>query len=187
MQFKSSLELLLDNIGTREARLGLSKFTPDITRANYISQIVGYQKSIKIVTGEANSELFDREDLAQALRESLSNGNDKTLQFVFHKNDDMKTAQEEFRVQNKELINLSLEFPSCVHIYWSPIRPRQHYAVIDDGKKAILEEPNHIAREPFWATIVLDERRAKSWANRFDDYVTYCTELAFESSGQPIT
>lgn len=186
MQFRSALELLLDNIGSSEARLGLSKFTPDSTRDNYISHIMSYQKSIKIITGEANSQLFNRPDLARALRESLSNGNNKTLQLVFHKNDDIKTAQEEFQVENEELVNLRREFPNCVHIYWSPIRPRQHYAVIDDGKKVILEEPNHKGFEPFWATIVLDEGRAKNWAERFDDYIKYCRELEFEPSGQPI-
>lgn len=184
MPFKSILELFLDNIGSNEARLGLSKFTPDITRESYISYIKNYQKSIKIVTGEANGQLFDRQDLAQALRESLSNGCNKNIQFVFHKNDDIKTAQWEFQVQNKELVNLQLEFPSCVHIYWSPIRPRQHYAVIDDGKKAILEEPNHEGLEPFWAAVVLNENRAKGWASRFNDYIEYCTELRFESPSQ---
>lgn len=184
MQFKSALELLLDNIGPREARLGLPKFDPNITREEYIARIRGFQKSIKIVTGEANNQLFEREDLLQALRGGLSSGYDKTLQFVFHKNDDMKTAREEFQVQNKELVNLKLEFPDRVHIYWSPIRPRQHYAVIDNGKKAILEEPNHARGQTFWATIVLDESRAKSWENRFDNYIEYCRELKFESSGQ---
>lgn len=181
MQFKSALELLLDNIGTREAKLGLSKFAPDITRESYVAQIKGYQKSLRIVTGEANSQLFDRQDLSQALKESFLNGNNKTLQFVFHKNNNMKIAQAEFQVQNKELVSLKLEFPERVHIYWSPIRPRQHYAVIDDGKKAILEEPNHAGGTPFWATIVLDESRVKSWINRFDEYIKYCVELEFES------
>lgn len=183
MQFKSTLELLLDIVGPREARLGLSKFTPEVTRESYVAQIKGYQKSIRLMTGEANSQLFNREDLLQVLGEGFLSGNGKTLQFVFHKNDDMKTAQEEFQVQNKGLVNLKIEFPDCVHIYWSPIRPRQHYAVIDDGKKAILEEPNHARGQPFWATIVLDESRARGWANRFDDYIKYCTELEFESSG----
>lgn len=180
MPFNSILDILLDNIGTKEARLGLSKLTPDETRDSYISHIVDFKKSVKIVTGEANSKLFDRRDLAQALREGLSLGNDRVFEFVFHKSDDKETAQAEFQAENKELVDLKLEFSDRVHIYWSPIRPGQHYAVIDNGKKAILEEPNHIGYKSFWATIVFDKSRAEGWAKRFDSYIEYCKpELEF--------
>lgn len=183
MPFKSILDILLDNIGTKEAKLGLSKFTPDETRDSYISHIVDFKKSVKIITGEANSKLFDRRDLTQALRGSLSLGNGRTFQLVFHKSDDIKTARNEFQAQNEELVDLKLEFPDRVHIYWSPIRPQQHYAVIDNGKEAILEEPNHIGNKSFWATVVFDKSRAKGWSKRFDDYIKYCRELEFAPAG----
>ncbi|HEY54861.1 MAG TPA: hypothetical protein G4N91_01080 [Dehalococcoidia bacterium] len=179
MAFKSVLDILLDNIGTKEARSGLSKFTPDETRDSYISHVADFKKSVKIVTGEANGKLFDRRDLAQALREGLSSGNGRVFEFVFHKSNDEETAQAEFQAENKELVDLKREFPDRVHIYWSPIRPGQHYAVIDNGKEAILEEPNHIGNKSFWATIVFDKNRARGWAERFDEYIKYCKRLKF--------
>lgn len=179
MRNRTTLELLLERIGPREAKRGLSKLTPDITRDSYIAEVRHYKKSVKIVTGEANSQLFERLGLAQAVKDGFLRGGSNTFQFVFHKDDDMKVAQAAFQVENKELVSLKSEFPERVHIYWSPIRPRQHYAVIDDGKKAILEEPNHVGGAPFWATIVFDESRAKDWANRFNEYVEHCVELEF--------
>ena len=183
MEFKSSLELLLDNIGSAEAKQGLSRSTPEITRDSYIAQIRGFEQSIKIVSGEANSQLFDQFGLVQAIRESFRCHNWKTFHLIFHKSDDMLTAEEQFKVQNRNLLVLKLEFPDRVHIYWSPIRPRQHYLVVDDGVKAVLEEPNHERGKPFWATIVLNRERATSWAQRFDGFAKYCTELKFEPVG----
>jgi hypothetical protein len=183
MPFQSILDILLDNIGTKEARLGLSKFTPDETRDSYVSHIADFEESVKIVTGEANGKLFDRSDLAQALRKRLSSGNGRTFQIVFHKSDDIKTARDEFQAQNKELVDLKRDLPDHVHIYWSPIRPGQHYAVIDNGREAILEEPNHTGYKSWWATIVFDKDRARGWSKRFDKFIKYCVELEFAPAG----
>lgn len=182
MKHRTTLELWLDRIGPKEAKKALSKRTPELTRDTYVAEIRAYRKSVKIVTGEANSKLFNRSDLSQAVEDGFLREDDNTLQLVFHKDNDIKVAQVIFERENHEIVNLKHKFPERVHIYWSPIRPRQHYAVIDNGKKAILEEPNHVGGEPFWASIVFDESRAQGWANRFNEYIKHCVELTFEPS-----
>ena len=182
MPFRSALEVLLDRVAPKEARLGWPKTDAEATRANYVAQINGYRRSLKIVAGEANGKLFDRNDLAEVLRSGLMRSQFSTLQLVFHKHDAISEAKKAFEVDNAALLQLKLDFPKRVHLYWSPIRPRQHYAVIDDGDKAILEEPNHEPGQPFWATVVMNKNRAAGWSDRFDKYVQCCKELEFISS-----
>ena len=180
MQWKSTLDSILETIGPPESRLALSKTDPESTREKYIEYIGSAHRSVKIVVGEANGKLFNQSALKDALKAVLSHSNESTVEFVFHKYDDIDRAKESFQINNAELVELKLEFPERTHILWSPIRPRQHYVVLDGGEKVILEEPSHKGFEPFWAAVVLDSERGKGWVDRFDKYIKYCRELNFE-------
>lgn len=179
MALRSTLDSALEIIGPSEVRVSLSRDDPESTREKYIEYIGSAVQSVKIVTGEANGNLFNRPGLRDALKTVLMQSKDTNLQFVFHKYDDLDAAKEAFQFNNNELVELQQSFPKQVQIFWSPIRARQHYAVVDNGKKVILEEPSHKGFSPFWAAVILDENRGKEWANRFDEYVKHCTRLEF--------
>lgn len=185
--WKSTLEVVLDRSGPQETRLALSKTDPEITRQKYIEYVGKASRSVKFVTGEANSKLFNQPTLQETLRAMLSHSNESTVEFVCHKSDNVDEAERLFRVENEGLLALKREFSKRMHIYWSPIRPRQHYAVLDGGKFVILEEPSHKKFAEFWAAVVLDSVRGQKWATRFDEYIKDCTELKFESSDQLAT
>lgn len=178
--WKSTLEAVIDRISPQETRLALSKATPDISRGKYIEYISNADKSVKIVAGEANSKLFNRPALKNTLESMLSHNKESTFEIVFHKTNNADDAEKLFQIENKELFALKRKFGERVHIYWSPIRPRQHYAVLDEGKFVILEEPEHRKFAEFWAAVVLNPAQGKKWAARFNEYVDYCKELKFE-------
>jgi len=159
----------------------LSSRNPEQTRWKYINSIGEFKSSVKIVTGEANGKLFDRTELADALSNGLRENRNATVRFVFHKNEDKDTARQSFETENTHIMAVKRVFSERVHLYWVPLRPEQHYAVIDD-ETVILEQPNHRGGEPFWGKIVKDSNIALEWENRFDEYVKYCVELPFAVS-----
>lgn len=181
MRWKSTLESLIDAVGPPESRFALSKTDPEATREKYVEYIGNARRSVKIVVGEANSKLFNRPSMGDALKLVLSHSENSTVEFIFHRLNNVDTAKESFLASNEALVALKRQFPDRTHIYWSPIRPRQHYAVLDEGERVILEEPYHKGFEPFWAAVVLDQSRGKVWMERFDKYISYCRELTFES------
>lgn len=181
MRWKSTLDSVIDAIGPPEARFALSKTDPETTREKYVEYIGNAKRSVKIVVGEANGKLFNRPSMGNALKSVLSSSENSIVDFVFHKYNNVDIAKESFLADNKEIAAVKRQFPKRTHIYWSPIRPRQHYAVLDEGEQVILEEPNHKGFEPFWAAVMLDQGRGTVWMNRFDEYIKYCRELTFDS------
>jgi len=177
---RSALELTLESIGLRESRNAISKEYPENARASYAIFISHSEGPIKIVAGEADTKLFERDDMISALRGVLA-CTKATLSLIFHRYADKGVAEKSLAESNKRLISLKHEFDERVHLYWSPIRPRQHFAVItvNGGNEALLEEPNHEGEQPFWATPVYDKAEAKDWAVRFDKFVRGCKELEF--------
>ncbi len=182
MEFKSALQWLADDIAEHPQDRKLRDCDGgDKTREGYVDILKTAKHSIKIVAGEANNKLFDRTDFRAALKGTLDGDPDSTVALVFHKDPDMAMAKQGFVKDNPKLLSLKHEYGSRVHLSWSPVRPTQHYAVIDDGESAVLEQPNHTEMEPFWATVTTNPKRAKGWAARFDEYVRYCEELKFGS------
>lgn len=156
----------------------LSKRTPEITRWAYIEAIKGFKQSVKIVAGEANGKLFDREDFADALRTGLRENPKAKVKIVFHKDDDKDKARLAFKDECPHLAQVKRDFLTQVYIYWAPKRARQHYAVVDE-ERIVFEQPNHQAEKPFWGNIVIDDYLGREWEDRFDEYVRYCSELQY--------
>ena len=179
MPFKSALQILLDSVLIDSSSRMLPKLDPERTRASYVELVANARISVKIVAGEANHQLFDREDFGFAIRRVLSVNPSSTVELVFHKDNEAVAAKSAFKENNKHLYALKQEFPDRLHIFWAPKRPRQHYAVVDNGVFALLEQPSHPKNKPFWATVTSNMTRAKEWSKRFDEYVTYCRELQF--------
>lgn len=179
MPFKSALQILVDSVLIDSSFSMLPKLDPERTRASYVELVANARISVKIVAGEANHQLFDREDFGFAIGRLLFDNPKSTVMFIFHKENEFGAAKRLFQEKNKQLYALKQEFPDRLHIYWSPKRPRQHYAVVDNGALAILEQPSHPRNKPFWATVTSNMTRAKEWSKRFDEYVTYCRELQF--------
>lgn len=156
----------------------LSSRDPEHNRWQYIENIHGFNKSVKIVAGEANGKLFDRPEFANALKEGLKSHNDATVKMIFHKVDNIGEARSLFIENNKQMVELKKTFPDRVHIFWVPKRPKQHYAVKDEST-VIFEQPDHKPGKPRWGIIVQDPSLGHEWENRFDEYVGYCQELYF--------
>ena len=175
---KSALKLLIERSDTKKPGKWLRKGDPEAARLGYVQEIGCFSRSVKIVAGEANHKLFNRPDFIASLRYGLTKHPESNLKFVFHKADQLADAKFLFKQDNMELVTLKREFDDRVHIYWSPVRPLQHYAVIDD-EKVILEEPGHKPSVPFWAYVSTEVARAKDWEALFDEYVSYCEELSF--------
>jgi len=179
MPFKSALQLLVDSVLVDSSSRMLPKLDPERTRASYVELVASARISVKIVAGEANHQLFDREDFGFAIRRILSDNPKSMVEFIFHKDNEFVVAKSAFQENNKQLYALKQEFPDRLHIFWSPKRPSQHYAVVDNGVLVILEQPSHPRNRPFWATVTYNMTRAKEWSERFDGYVTHCRELNF--------
>jgi len=177
MKYKSALQLFIDPILETPKDRRLFKSNTDATRRQYVELVSKANKSVKIVAGEANRQLFDREDFAIGLDTFLQNNPDSELQFIFHKDDDINIAKELFEEQNKSIVALKKQFSDRIHIFWIDKRPHQHYAVIDNGELAILEEPDHKPNEPFDALITQDKQWARKWSKRFDNYLYQCLDL----------
>lgn len=175
MPFKSALQLFIDPVLEKPLDRKLSKIDSE-AREEYVRLVSGAYKSVKIVAGEANSRLFDREDFATGLETFLKNNPDAILQLIFHKNNDAKVAEALFKDKNKLLFALKQKFNDRVHIFWINKRPHQHYAVIDDGMSAILEEPDHPKYKPFDALVTYDKSWAHKWSERFDKYLDHCRD-----------
>lgn len=154
----------------------LSNRDQDHNRQDYISTIRGFHKKVKIVVGEANGKLFNRQDLGLALRQGLEKHAQADVTFVFHKDDDQNKACDDFRRENGIIAQLKQDFPDKFHLYWAPRRPRQHYSIVDDAI-VFFEQPNHAAGEPWWANIVENKQMATDWGGRFDEYIEYCKEV----------
>ena len=174
----SALQLLIEHSDTKKPGKWLRKGEPEAARLGYVQEIKNFSRAVKIVAGEANHKLFNRPDFIASLRDGLAKNPESNLKFVFHKADQQEYAKLLFEQDNSELVTLKREFDDRVHIYWSPVRPLQHYAVIDD-EKVILEEPGHRPSTPFWAYVSTEAERAKDWEALFDEYVSYCDELSF--------
>ncbi len=176
MPFKPALQLFIDPILEKPRDRKLSK-VDGLARNENIRLISSACKSVKIVAGEANRQLFNLEDFAIGLKTFLENNPDGTLQFMFHKDNDEKVAETLFKDENKLLVTLKQEFNDRVHVFWINKRPHQHYAVIDNGRLAILEEPDHPPNKPFDALITYDKSWAHKWSDRFDKYLNHCRDL----------
>lgn len=162
----------------RQREQWLSSSKPDETRDAYIAAASSFNRELKIVTGEANGKLFNQKVFADAIGRVLHDNQDATFKLVFHKRDAQDEALRDFRVDNPHFTALKKQYPEQVHIYWTPQRPRQHYAVVDD-KLVILEQPRHTAYGSFWATIIHDGKISALWEERFNTYVSH---LAGEST-----
>ncbi len=149
-----------------------------VTRWAYIETVRNFKRVVKIVVGEANGKLFDREELKSALTEGLRENSQSTVHLIFHKSDDKDQAIVGFKKDNPLLVALKNAFPDRVHMFWAPKRPRQHYAVIDE-QRVIFEQPNHPANKAWWGSIVVNTTIAREWERRFDEYEGYCSELRF--------
>lgn len=177
MPFKSALQLFIDPILEKPRDYKLAKTDPEAARKEYVKLTSGAYRSVKIVAGEANGQLFDRSDFVNGLRTFLRNNPDGTFQLMCHKANDRKVAETLFKDQNKLLVALKQEFKDRVHIFCLDKRPHQHYAVIDDGRLAFLEEPDHQPNEPFDARVTYDKSWAHKWSERFDKYLDHCRDL----------
>lgn len=163
----------------RQREQWLSSSKPDETRDAYIAAASSFSKELKIVTGEANGKLFDQKVFADAIKRVLHENQNAAFKLVFHKRDTEDEALRDFKVENQHFAALKDQYPKQVHIYWTPERPRQHYAVIDD-KIVILEQPRHTAFESFWATIIHDSKVSALWEKRFNTYISHLAgEKAF--------
>lgn len=176
MPFKSALQLFIDPILEKPHECRLSKTDPEVARKEYVRLVSGACKSVKIVAGEANRQLFNRKDFVDGLKTFLTNNPDGTFQLMCHKDNDDGVAEALFKDQNNLLVTLKQEFNGRVHIFWINKRPHQHYAVIDDGRLAILEEPDHPPYEPFDALVTYDKSWAHKWSERFDKYLDHCLD-----------
>jgi len=177
MPFKSALQLFIDPILEKPRDRKLFKIDPEAARKEYVRLISSACRSVKIVAGEANRQLFERKDFVTGLKTFLRNNPDGTFQFMCHKDNNDKVAETLFKDQNKLLVALKQEFNDRVHIFWINKRPHQHYAVIDDGRLAILEEPDHPPNEPFDALVTYDKSWAHKWSERYDKYLDHCRDL----------
>lgn len=162
--------------GALQREQWLSQKSPDESRKSYVDAVSKFTKELKIVTGEANSKLFDLKEFADAIDVVFSKEPEAVFKLVFHKNNSEAEALEDFKRNNTHFCELRAKYPERMKIYWTPKRPRQHYAVIDN-KVVILEEPNHPSSQPFWATIVKDEEISADWEKRFDTYVSHLQEM----------
>lgn len=162
----------------RQREEWLSQKKPDETRDAYINAASKFTTELKVVTGEANGKLFEKKEFTDAIDRVLRKNINATFKLVFHKRDTEAEALEDFRKENPLFTNLKERYPKQVHIYWTPKRPRQHYAVVDN-RLVILEQPHHATLEPFWATIIHDSEISTRWENRFDTYVSYLREMSF--------
>ena len=156
----------------------LSNRYPEVNRWAYITTVRDFNRTVKIVAGEANGKIFDREEFVGYLGEGLRNHPQATVTLVFHKEEDESKARLAFKEENPLMTGLKHEFPERVHIYWASKRPRQHYAIVDE-ERVIFEQPNHPAKEAWWGNIVEDISIAQEWEKRFDEYVRYCSELQY--------
>ncbi len=168
------LNFLLNDV-TRQREQWLSSRTPEKTRETYIDAIGEFTKELKIVTGEANGKLFEKEGFAEAIERVFHQNPNAIFRLVFHKRDTEVQACKDFEEENSSLFDLKRRYPENVSIYWTPNRPRQHYAVIDN-RAVILEQPHHTSLQPFWATIVHDDKISTLWEERFDTYVSHLNE-----------
>jgi len=162
----------------RQREQWLSSRKPEETREAYVAVAGAFSSELKIVTGEANGKLFDRPDFASAIQRVFQNKPEAVFKLVFHKSDTEAEARVNFQRENPHFFALKEQYPERVHIYWTPLRPRQHYAVVD-SQVVILEQPDHVSLKPFWATIIHDSEISSLWEERFDTYCTHLTEMRF--------
>lgn len=174
MIFKSALQLFIDPILEKPRERELNRTNPSVARKEYIQLTSGANKSVKIVAGEANRQLFNQNAFVDGLRTFLRNNPEGTFKFICHKDDDRKVAEEMFKEQNDKLVVLKQEIKDRVQIFWVSERPHQHYAVVDDGRLAILEEPDHKPHAPFDGLVTYDKNWAHKWDERFDKYLDHC-------------
>jgi hypothetical protein len=174
MRFKSALQLFIDPIIEESPERELNRTNPKAAREEYIQLTSGANKSVKIVAGEANRQLFNEKAFVDGLRTFLSHNPKGTFKLICHKDDDRKVAEEMFKKQNKLLVDLKHDIKDRVQIFWVSKRPHQHYAVIDDGRLAILEEPDHKPFAPFDGLVTYDKNWAHEWSKRFDKYLDHC-------------
>lgn len=166
------------NLISSHAERWLSSRDAIVNRWVYVQAVRNFARVVKMVAGEANGQLFNREELVSVLGEGLRENPQSTVHLVFHKADDKNQATVAFKEENPLLVALKNKFPDRVHIFWAPKRAKQHYAVIDDDT-VIFEQPNHPANKSWWGNIVEDATIAEEWERRFDEYAGYCSELHF--------
>ena len=124
-----------------------------------------------------DNKIFNDPEFLESLRTKLEKG--ATASFVVHIDDDMDTAKQTLENCCPGLIELKHGFPKQLSIRWSPIKPNQHYTVVD-GEKVILEEPHHRDDKQPWMYISdISPKLGEEWKRRFDEFSEYCIELAF--------
>lgn len=137
-------------------------------------------QKIKIVSGEADPNLYEDDNLIKFCDRLLATGG--AIELVFNCNvSTLPDAKNRFLSNNSKMVILKKKYGSALKLWWVPERPVQHYAVADD-LHLFFEEPNHV---PYGRRDVLfrynDSKLASEWETNFDAYVKKkATEINFE-------
>ena len=102
------------------------------------------RKSIKMVTGELDPDLYNRSDVTEKLKTLLDNK--VSLEIVFHKKDSKNEAIQDLLYNNAKIIELKKIYHSFLKLYWQKERAETHFAVAD-ASHVFIEEP-HKAYKP---------------------------------------
>jgi hypothetical protein len=125
----------------------------------------GYN-TVKMVTGELDPDLYNREDVTNEIHKLLDN--EVTIESMFHKSDDKKSAIQALREKNGRMVKLKKDHPDYLKLYWQRERSRVHFTVVDSSHILIedIHDP-HELREVLvkYKTKLLGER----WDKKFDD------------------
>lgn len=95
---------------------------------------------------------------------------------IFNKDEEESKMMTLLREQNPNLLALVREYDR-LKLYWTPKRPKQHYA-ISDKRHLFFEEPDHPSGADRYTLFRYnDPKLGEEWEKRFDLYKGRCKEI----------
>ena len=138
--------------------------------AEFIYFVNRATKDIKLVCGELDPSFYDDPQIVDAFYNFLKSDKDRKIEFIFSKeSDNLKSACQDLLIENKNLfkaLNKLEDWTKQVFFFWSHMRPKQHYAIVDDDASAI-EEPDHKGRFDRFIKYFYDDSEINSFLKEY--------------------
>ncbi len=159
-----------------------SHYTMEYPRKEYLKCMGEAQRNIDIVCGEFDSIVYNTHRFIEKVRKLLEsdgkitvifNGNSKTMNEAVGK---IKSWNHNFMCMVSELEPSNRE---NVRFYWCPIRPKSHYAIIDDST-LVAEEEHGVGKPRDIYCFKEDPITAEDWENGFDKMKEFCKSIPID-------
>ncbi len=134
------------------------------------------ERTVKIVCGECDPRLFEQKSIIGAIENLLvHNGKMELIVGTLDNEESAEEVRARLHRNNKLLSEVLSKYQNQAYVYVASKRPDLHYTIVD-GKHVLFEEPHEPYKRRETRARFDDEKLAKAWEQRFDEYLQAKTD-----------